>query len=130
MSRRRTMLTPGVQTATGDGRLQRWAEAPVPSRTSYLRDRELLVPLEHGLLGRPGSDFLVHFGDDGRTVRIACSEGPRQLGPCQMFFPAVGADWSTFFRQGLLPRWRELAEGLRCLIEGFAITDPGKGDNL
>jgi hypothetical protein len=99
-----------------------------PNRTWYLRDREFLVPREYGLIGRPGDDLFVYFGDDGWVVRVGCSEDPkRQLGACEMFFPAVGADWRIIFRPGLFPRWRELAEGLRSLIESFAVTTPGEG---
>lgn len=91
-----------------------------PNLTWYLRDRDLLVPREYGLRGRPGDSFLVHFGDDGWIVQVTCS-GERQ--PCQMFFPAAGADWRIQFRPALMPRWREIAEGLRVLIESFAVTD-------
>jgi hypothetical protein len=90
-----------------------------PNLTWYLRDRDLLVPREYGLLGRPGDSFLVHFGDDGWIVQVTCS-GERQ--PCQMFFPAAGADWRIQFRPALMPRWREIAEGLRVLIDSFAVT--------
>jgi hypothetical protein len=90
-----------------------------PNLTWYLRDRDLLVPREYGLLGRPGSNFLVHFGEDGWIVQVTCS-GERQ--PCQMFFPTAGADWRIQFRPALMPRWREIAEGLRVLIGSFAVA--------
>ena len=91
-----------------------------PNLTWYLRDRDLLVPREYGLIGRPGDDLLVHFGEDGWVVRVACS-GERQ--PCAMFFSTAGADWRIQFRPALMPRWREIAEGLRVLIESFAVAD-------
>lgn len=104
-------------------------EPLVPGLTWYLRDRDLLVPREHGLLGRPNDDLFVFFGDGGWTVRIQCSHGARQLGACQMFFPAEGTEWRVLFRPALLPRWRELAEGLRTLIEGFSAAASSRRNN-
>ena len=91
-----------------------------PNLTWYLRDRDLLVPREYGLMGYPDRErYLVHFGEDDWIVRVTCS-GERQ--PCQMFFPTAGADWRIQFRPALMPRWREIAEGLRVLIDSFAVT--------
>ena len=91
-----------------------------PNLTWYLRDRDLLVPREYGLMGYPDRErYLVHFGEDDWIVQVTCS-GERQ--PCQMFFSTAGADWRILFRPALLPRWREIAEGLRVLIESFAVT--------
>ena len=91
-----------------------------PNLTWYLRDRDLLVPREYGLMGYPDRErYLVHFGEDDWIVRVTCS-GERQ--PCQMFFSTAGADWRVLFRPALLPRWREIAEGLRVLIDGFAVA--------
>lgn len=91
-----------------------------PNRAWYLRDRDLLVPSEYGLMGYPDRErYHVHFGEDGWIVQVTCS-GERQ--PCQMFFPTAGADWRIQFRPALMPRWREIAEGLRVLIDGFAVT--------
>ena len=91
-----------------------------PNRAWYLRDRELLVPREYGLMGYPDQErYLVHFGEDDWIVRVTCS-GERQ--PCQMFFSTAGADWRIQFRPALMPRWREIAEGLRVLIDSFALT--------
>ena len=91
-----------------------------PNRAWYLRDRDLLVPREYGLLGYPDRErYRVHFGEDGWNVQVTCS-GERQ--PCQMFFPTAGADWRIQFRPALMPRWREIAEGLRVLIDSFAVT--------
>jgi hypothetical protein len=71
-------------------------------------------------MGYPDRErYLVHFGEDGWIVQVTCS-GERQ--PCQMFFPTAGADWRILFRPALLPRWREIAEGLRVLIDSFAVT--------
>ena len=92
-----------------------------PNRAWYLRDRDLLVPREYGLMGYPDQErYLVHFGEDDWIVRVTCS-GERQ--PCQMFFPTAGADWRIQFRPALMPRWREIAEGLRVLIDSFAVAD-------
>jgi hypothetical protein len=104
-------------------------EPVVPGRTWYLRDRDLLVPREHGLLGRPNDDLFVFFGDGGWTVQVACSERPRQLSTCQMFFSAEGTEWRVLFRPELFPRWRELAEGLRTLIEGFSAAASSRRNN-
>jgi hypothetical protein len=83
------------------------------------------VPREHGLLGRPNDDLFVFFGDGGWTVQVAGSEGPRQLRACQIFFPAEGTEWRVLFRPALFPQSRELAEGLRSLIESFsAVSTP------
>jgi hypothetical protein len=91
-----------------------------PNLTWYLRDRDLLVPREYGLMGYPDRErYLVYFGEDDWIVRVTCS-GERQ--PCQMFFPTAGADWRIQFRPALMPRWREIAEGLRVLIDSFAVT--------
>jgi hypothetical protein len=94
-----------------------------PNRAWYLRDRDLLVPREYGLLGRPGDNLLVHFGDDGWIVQVGCSRDSRDKQPCEMNFPAAGADWRIQFRPALMPRWREIAEGLRVLIDGFAVPE-------
>ncbi|MCA3279880.1 MAG: hypothetical protein ING10_11480 [Roseomonas sp.] len=92
-----------------------------PNLTWYLRDRDLLVPGEYGLMGYPDRErYRVHFGEDGWIVQVTCS-GERQ--PCQMFFPTAGADWRIQFRPALMPRWREIAEGLRVLIDGFAVPE-------
>jgi len=94
-----------------------------PNLTWYLRDRDLLVPREYGLMGYPDRErYLVHFGEDGWIVQVTCS-GERQ--PCQMFFPTAGADWRIQFRPALMPRWREIAEGLRVLFDSFAVTGAG-----
>jgi len=91
-----------------------------PNLTWYLRDRDLLVPREYGLMGYPDRErYLVHFGEDGWIVQVTCS-GERQ--PCQMFFSTAGADWRIQFRPALMPRWREIAEGLRVLIGSFAVA--------
>ncbi len=95
-----------------------------PSRAWYLRDRELLVPREYGLLGRPGDNLLVHFGEDGWVVQVSCAgvaEWERL--PCEMSFSTAGARWRIQFRPALMPRWREIAEGLRVLIDGFAVPE-------
>lgn len=96
-----------------------------PNLTWYLRDRDLLVPREYGLLGYPDQhQYLVHFGEDGWVVQVSCSGQPewKRL-PCEMSFSAAGARWRIQFRPALLPQWREIAEGLRVLIESFAVTD-------
>jgi hypothetical protein len=91
-----------------------------PNLTWYLRDRDLLVPREYGLMGYPDRErYRVYLGEDGWIVQITCS-GERQ--PCQMFFPTAGADWRIQFRPALMPRWRKIAEGLRVLIDSFAVT--------
>jgi hypothetical protein len=93
-----------------------------PNRAWYLRDRDLLVLREYGLLGRPGDNLLVHFGENGWIVQVGCSRDSRDKQPYEMNFPAAGADWRIQFRPALMPRWREIAEGLRVLIDGFAVT--------
>jgi hypothetical protein len=95
-----------------------------PNLTWYLRDRELLVPREYGLLGRPGDNLLVHFGEDGWVVQVSCPGLPEwERLPCSMNFSTAGARWRIQFRPALMPRWREIAEGLRVLIDSFAVTD-------
>ena len=96
-----------------------------PNRAWYLRDRDLLVPREYGLLGRPGDNLLVHFGENGWVVQVGCSRESREQQPCEMNFSAAGARWRIQFRPALMPRWREIAEGLRVLIDGFAVTGAG-----
>ncbi|MFM7415508.1 MAG: hypothetical protein ACKO51_06945 [Alphaproteobacteria bacterium] len=97
-----------------------------PNMAWYLRDRDLLVPREYGLLGRPGDNLLVHFGDGDWVVQVSCSGQPEWgRRPCEMSFSAAGARWRIQFRPELMPRWREIAEGLRVLIESFAVTGAG-----
>jgi hypothetical protein len=94
-----------------------------PNRAWYLRDRELLVPREYGLLGRPGDNLLVHFGEDGWVIQVSCSGLPEwERLPCEMSFSTAGARWRIQFRPALMPRWREIAEGLRVLIDSFAVA--------
>jgi hypothetical protein len=94
-----------------------------PNLTWYLRDRDLLVPREYGLLGRPGDNLLVHFGEDGWVVQVSCSGLPEwERLPCSMNFSTAGARWRIQFRPALMSRWREIAEGLRVLIDSFAVT--------
>jgi hypothetical protein len=94
-----------------------------PNLTWYLRDRDLLVPREYGLLGRPGDNLLVHFGEDGWVVQVSCSGLPEwERLPCSMNFSTAGARWRIQFRPALMPRWREIAEGLRVLIDSFAVA--------
>lgn len=42
------------------------------------------------------------------------------LARCNMILAAGGARWRVLFRIGLLPRWREVADGTRALVERFA----------
>ena len=94
-----------------------------PNRAWYLRDRDLLVPREYGLMGYPNQhQYLVHFGENGWIVQVGCSRDSRDKQPCEMNFPAAGADWRIQFRSALMPRWRDIAEGLRVLIDGFVVT--------
>jgi hypothetical protein len=94
-----------------------------PNRAWYLRDRDLLVPREYGLRGRPGDNLLVHVGEDGWVVQVDCAGVPEwERLPCEMSFSTAGARWRIQFRPALMPRWREIAEGLRVLIDGFAVT--------
>ena len=94
-----------------------------PNRAWYLRDRDLLVPREYGLMGYPNQhQYLVHFGENGWIVQVGCSRDSRDKQPCEMNFPAAGADWRIQFRSALMPRWRDIAEGLRSLIDSFAVT--------
>ncbi|MFN7306486.1 MAG: hypothetical protein ACK5TQ_07875 [Acetobacteraceae bacterium] len=99
-----------------------------PNRMWYLRDRDLLVPREYGLLGYPDQhQFLVHFGEDGWVVQVGCAGVPEwERLPCDMNFSTAGADWRIQFRPALMPRWREIAEGLRVLIESFAVAGAGE----
>ena len=95
-----------------------------PNRAWYLRDRELLVPREYGLMGYPNQhQYLVHFDENGWVVQVGCAGVPEwERLPCNMNFSTAGADWRIQFRPALMPRWREIAEGLRVLIDGFAVT--------
>jgi hypothetical protein len=98
-----------------------------PSRTWWLMSPEPLVPMGHGLLGRPGSELMVYFGeDDSRTIQVAC--GGREVRvSCQMFFAASGANWRIIFPPKLLPQWMGIASGLQSLIEEFAAAAPSEG---
>ncbi|MGI9128344.1 MAG: hypothetical protein ACR2IG_09030 [Roseomonas sp.] len=94
-----------------------------PNLAWYLRDRDLLVPREYGLLGYPDQhQYLVHFGEGDWVVQVGCARDSPEQQPCEMNFPAAGARWRIQFRPALLPRWREIAEGLRVLIESFAVA--------
>jgi hypothetical protein len=95
-----------------------------PNLTWYLRDRDLLVPREYGLMGYPNQhQYLVHFDENGWVVQVGCAGVPEwERLPCEMSFSTAGARWRIQFRPALMPRWREIAEGLRVLIDSFAVT--------
>ncbi|MCA3282163.1 MAG: hypothetical protein ING16_04765 [Roseomonas sp.] len=95
-----------------------------PNLTWYLRDRDLLVPREYGLMGYPNQhQYLVHFDENGWVVQVGCAGVPEwERLPCEMSFSTAGARWRIQFRPALMPRWREIAEGLRVLIDSFAVA--------